>query len=279
MATYFQAIKLAKTSIHHHNLDPYVAVYLIQRRFHMNNTQLLMNYSVQMPANRFHQYKDDVKTYLKGESPQYIIGTTSFYGYNLYVNHNVLIPRPETEGLVDWILHDYQDRPISVVDIGTGSGAIAVALKLQRPKWHVTATDISQTALNVAKKNAKLHDVKINFKHCDLFQGLPRHAFDVIVSNPPYISKTELPEMGADVIRNEPHVALFANHHGMGIYQRIAKDFRQYLKTSGSLYLEIGFSEKKRIEQLFKQVCPDDLVTIKNDLSDHPRMVKVHHKL
>lgn len=271
MPTYFQVIKKAKQKITDHSLDPYVAVYLMQRRLRWNNTRLLMNYPNRITEARLRRYRKDVQQYINGESPQYIIGTAPFYGYNFRVNHHVLIPRPETEGLVDWILTDYSKRPLRIVDVGTGSGAIAIALKLQRPSWNVTATDISVAALKVAERNANDHHVRINFKRTDLFTGLKAHSFDVIVSNPPYVSKSEIHEMGSDVIRNEPHVALFAGHHGMAFYQRIAVNFSQYLKLSGSMYLEIGFREKKRIGQLFNKYN----LKIRKDLARHPRMVKI----
>ncbi|XIF20439.1 MAG: peptide chain release factor N(5)-glutamine methyltransferase [Acetilactobacillus jinshanensis] len=149
-----------------------MAVYLMQRRFNWNNTQLLMNYPVRMPEARFRQYCRDIKQYIDGESPQYIIGTASFYGYNFRVNHHVLIPRPETEGLVDWVLHDYSERSLRVVDIGTGSGAIAIALKLQRPAWQVTATDISNSALKVAQQNAKIITLRLISSILTCFKAL-----------------------------------------------------------------------------------------------------------
>ena len=273
--TYFAAIKRAKRWIRQRSLDPNVAAYLMQRRLGWDNTELLMHYSKKISTGRLNRYRQDVRSYLHGESPQYIIGSAPFYGYNFRVNHHVLIPRPETEGLVDWILRDFSSRPLNLVDIGTGSGAIAISLKLQRPRWRVSGTDISQPALRVAKLNARLHHVTVGFRRCDLFAGLAKRSYNVIVSNPPYVARDERSLMDPSVIRNEPHLALFAGHRGLAVYQRIARSFCDYLKPRGALYLEIGFREKTRVVKLFRKYCPDASVTVKRDVAGHFRMVKI----
>ena len=272
---YFKLIKSAKKIINQYHLDPNVAIYLLQRRLQWNNTQLLMNYRSLVPDEVKRQYYSDLHQYCQGRPPQYIIGTAPFYGYNFKVNSHVLIPRQETEGLVDWVLKEHSAKKIKVIDIGTGSGAIAITLKLQRPDWDVTATDISVKALQVAKMNAKAHCVDINFKRCDLFKGLKRHAFNVIISNPPYVAPEEKKYMDKDVIQFEPHLALFAGNHGLSMYNRIANSFRKIIRPQGELYLEIGFRQGKAIKKIFRAHDSDLQLKIRKDLAGRPRMVKV----
>lgn len=272
---YFKLIKNAKGIINQYHLDPNVAIYLLQRRLQWNNTQLLMNYRNLVPDGVKQQYYSDLRQYCQGKPPQYIIGTAPFYGYNFKVDSRVLIPRQETEGLVDWVLKEHSAKKIKVVDMGTGSGAIAITLKLQRPGWEVTATDVSIKALQVAKMNAKAHHVNINFKHCDLFKGLKNHAFDIIISNPPYVAPEEKEYMDKDVIQFEPHLALFAKNHGLSMYNRIANSFRRVIKPGGELYLEMGFRQRRAIKKIFHAYDSDLRLKIRKDLAGHPRMVKV----
>lgn len=272
---YFSLIKRSQKRINQHHLDSNVAVYLLQRRLRWDNTQLLMHYRDQVSQVIEQRYRIDLHRYLSGEPPQYIIGTAPFYGYDFKVNSNVLIPRPETEGLVDWVLRDHSAKRINVVDIGTGSGAIAIALKLQRPAWRVTATDISPAALRTARMNAIDHHADVHFKRCDLFKGLANHEFKVIISNPPYVARDELRYMDKSVIQFEPHLALFAKDHGLSMYYRMARSFRRVIKSGGSLYLEIGFRQGRAIKQIFRTYNPDLHCRIKKDLAGHPRMVKI----
>lgn len=273
--TYFSLIKRSRQIIQAHGLDPYVANYLLCRRLHWDTTKLLMHNRVIVSERVLTQFRADLSEYLAGQPPQYIIGTAAFFGYNFVVNKNVLIPRPETEELVQWILKDNSAKPLKVLDIGTGSGAIAIALKLQRPNWQVSASDISVAALKVAQKNAALHHVKINFYHSDLLKTLPKNKYDVIVSNPPYVARNEIKFMDTDVIKCEPHQALFAAHHGLAIYQRLAQTFQPFLAPQGSLYLEIGFHQADAVQQIFKRSGSNFYITIKRDLARHQRMVKV----
>ena len=275
---YFRLIKWGRSRINERHLDANVAAYLLRRRLKWNVTHLLMNYRTRVAPIVLQQFKRDLNRYLAGEPPQYIIGTAPFYGYNFLVNRHVLIPRPETEGLVDWILHDCHQHSLRLVDVGTGSGAIAIALKLNRPRWQITASDISQPALNVAEKNALDHHAKVNFKRCDLFAGLSKSHYDVIVANPPYVAHSEIKEMDSDVFHWEPHLALFAPDHGLKMYQRIARNFADYLRPDGDLYLEIGFRQRSAVTRIFSRQKLVDSVWVRPDLAGHPRMVKVKLK-
>ena len=205
---------------------------------------------------------------------QYIIGQADFYGMQLTVDERVLIPRPETEELVDLILAENPDMNLSVLDIGTGSGAIALALAKNRPAWSVTAADISQEALDVASENAKNQKFNIFFKKSDCFAEISE-KYDIIVSNPPYISREDESEVGLNVLYSEPHLALFADEDGLAIYRRIAEDAKDYLKDSGKIYLEIGYKQGQSVPELFRKHLPEKRVRTLKDQFGQDRMVVI----
>ena len=205
---------------------------------------------------------------------QYIIGQADFYGMQLKVDERVLIPRPETEELVDLILAENPDMNLSVLDIGTGSGAIALALAKNRPAWSVTAADISQEALDVASENAKNQKFNIFFKKSDCFAEISE-KYDIIVSNPPYISREDESEVGLNVLYSEPHLALFADEDGLAIYRRIAEDATDYLKDGGKIYLEIGYKQGQSVPELFRKHLPEKRVRTLKDQFGQDRMVVI----
>ena len=205
---------------------------------------------------------------------QYIIGQADFYGMQLKVDERVLIPRPETEELVEIILDENHEENLSVLDIGTGSGAIALALAKNRPDWSVTAADISQDALDVASENAKNQNLQIFLKKSDCFTEISE-KYDIIVSNPPYISREDESEVGLNVLHSEPHLALFAAEDGLAIYRRIAEDAKDYLKDGGKIYLEIGYKQGQSVPELFRKHLPEKRVRTLKDQFGQDRMVVV----
>ena len=205
---------------------------------------------------------------------QYIIGQADFYGMQLKVDERVLIPRPETEELVELILAENPETNLSVLDIGTGSGAIALALAKNRPNWSVVAADISQDALDLASENAKNQKLNIFFKKSDCFAEISE-KYDIIVSNPPYISREDESEVGLNVLYSEPHLALFADEDGLAIYRRIAEDAKDYLKDCGKIYLEIGYKQGQSVPELFRKHLPEKRVRTLKDQFDQDRMVVV----
>ena len=205
---------------------------------------------------------------------QYIIGQADFYGMQLKVDERVLIPRPETEELVELILAENPETNLSVLDIGTGSGAIALALAKNRPNWSVVAADISQDALDLASENAKNQKLNIFFKKSDCFAEISE-KYDIIVSNPPYISREDESEVGLNVLYSEPHLALFADEDGLAIYRRIAEDAKDYLKDGGKIYLEIGYKQGQSVPELFRKHLPEKRVRTLKDQFDQDRMVVV----
>ena len=203
---------------------------------------------------------------------QYIIGHADFFGMQLKVDERVLIPRPETEELVELILTENPEEQIRVLDIGTGSGAIALALAKNRPDWSVTAVDISQDALDLATENAKIQNLQIFFKKSDCFTEISE-KYDIIVSNPPYISREDESEVGLNVLHSEPHLALFADEDGLAIYRRIAEGAKDYLKDGGKIYLEIGYKQGQSVPALFRKYLSEKRVRTLKDQFGQDRMV------
>ena len=205
---------------------------------------------------------------------QYIIGHAEFFGMQLKVDERVLIPRPETEELVELILAENPEENLKVLDIGTGSGAIALALAKNRPDWSVTAADISQNALDITSENAKNQNLQIFLKKSDCFTEISE-KYDIIVSNPPYISRENESEVGLNVLYSEPHLALFADEDGLAIYRKIAEDVKDYLKDGGKIYLEIGYKQGQSVPELFKKHLPEKRVRTLKDQFGQDRMVVV----
>ena len=220
-------------------------------------------------------FVEEIYQQLAAHKPaQYIIGQADFYGMQLKVDERVLIPRPETEELVELILAENPETNLSVLDIGTGSGAIVFALAKNRPDWSVTAADISQDALDVASENAKNQKFNIFFKKSDCFAEISE-KYDIIVSNPPYISREDELEVGLNVLYSEPHLALFADEDGLAIYRRIAEDAKYYLKDGGKIYLEIGYKQGQSVPELFRKYLPEKRVRTLKDQFGQDRMVVV----
>ena len=205
---------------------------------------------------------------------QYIIGLAEFYGMELKVDERVLIPRPEAEELVELILTENPNPNLSVLDIGTGSGAIALALAKNRLDWCVTASDISPDALNLASENASLQNLKISFKKSDCFAEIAGN-YDIIVSNPPYISRADESEVGLNVLHSEPYLALFAEEDGLAIYRKIAEDTKNHLREGGKIYLEIGYKQGHSVPALFRKYLPEKRVRTLKDRFGQDRMVVV----
>lgn len=195
---------------------------------------------------------------LKDHEPiQYITGETEFFGLGFNVNKNVLIPRPETEELVQWILDDLKVKDLaapSILDIGTGSGCIAVSLVKNIPNAKVTALDISEEALQVARANAEKNRVQVEFLQKDILSSAIPQKYDVIVSNPPYVRELEKQEMQRNVLENEPELALYVkNEDPLIFYRRITFLAATSLEKNGKLYFEINQYLDKETEQLLKE--------------------------
>lgn len=217
---------------------------------------------------------------LKNQKPiQYILGKTEFFGLPLKVNNHVLIPRPETEELVDWILHSaHQDSKIRILDIGTGSGCIAIALAKNLPKAKVFALEVSQDATEVAKENAIYNNVSVEFVVADILNlknEIDREMeFDIIVSNPPYVRELEKFEIKTNVIENEPHIALFVqNDDALQFYKVISEFAMDHLTKNGLLFFEINEYLGKEMIHLLKGYNFKH-IQLKQDIFKKDRMIK-----
>lgn len=220
---------------------------------------------------------NDILLRLKSYEPlQYIIGETYFYGLRFMVSPSVLIPRPETAELIDWIVSDYKDVPeVKILDIGTGSGCIPISLATVMDKPGVSAWDISEEALNVARKNSEINNVVVNFERVDVLgEDIPDIKTDIIVSNPPYIGEGEKPEMEKNVLDWEPELALFVpDDDPLVFYRRIAMLGLDILKENGSLYFEIN--QKYGCETLdMLDLMGYKNVELRKDMSGNDRMIK-----
>ena len=221
------------------------------------------------------QFVEEIYQQLASHKPaQYIIGQADFFGMQLKVDERVLIPRPETEELVDLILTENPEESLKILDIGTGSGAIALALAKNRPDWSVTAADISQDALELASENTRNQNLNIFFKKSDCFAEISE-KYDIIVSNPPYISREDESEVGLNVLHSEPHLALFADEDGLAIYRRIAEDAKDYLTDGGKIYLEIGYKQGQSVPALFRKHLLEKRVRTLKDQFGQDRLVVV----
>lgn len=208
-----------------------------------------------------------------GKPIQQAIGFAPFYGYEFKVSDKVLIPRFETEELVESTIKNIQtffNKDISILEIGTGSGCISVSLKKELPNIKVTASDISLEALKIAKINSELNNTEIIFVHSDIYLNI-RGKYDLIISNPPYIFDKN--EVDQKVLDNEPHLALFAKDKGLYFYKQILKESNKYLNDKGMIAFEIGYQQANDIRNIAIDYFPNAKIIIKKDLQDRDRFI------
>lgn len=220
-------------------------------------------------------YKKSIKKInrLKKEPIQYVLGYTNFYGYDYKVNKHTLIPRFETEELVEntlKLIKETFNENINILDIGTGSGSIGITLKRKLPKANVTISDISNKALNIARKNAEGLDIKI-VKGNLLKPFIKKEKFNVIISNPPYIDYSE--KIDSLVYNNEPHIALYAKNGGIYYYEQILKDINSILDKKFIIAFEIGMNQKDNIVKLINKYLKNVDIICKKDLQKRDRMI------
>lgn len=236
-----------------------------------NNTLVLD--LIQEEQEAFNNYINQLK---KGIPIQYVLGEADFYQLKFKVNEHVLIPRPETEELVYLILQDAKiNQPKSIIDIGTGSGCIPIALKKHLPNTAISAIDVSENAIAVAKENALKNKVEIDFTIADALHLEPKNfqKFDVIVSNPPYIALSEMEDMEANVTKHEPHLALFVeDENPLIFYQKIADFALTNLQQNGVLYFEINQALAQETQELLEQI--GFITEIIKDINQNDRMIK-----
>lgn len=223
----------------------------------LSRLDLALNNNKSLSPTEEKLFDEAVTRLLNHEPIQYITGETEFFGSRFIVDKNVLIPRPETEDLVQWILDDLKGKPMkdpSILDIGTGSGCIAVSLAKNIPGAQITALDVSDKALQVARKNAEINNVQIRFVQQDILGSYLSQEYDIIVSNPPYVRELEKREMQRNVLENEPELALYVKDEDpLLFYRRITLLAATALEKNGKLYFEINQYLSKETEQILME--------------------------
>lgn len=249
--------------------------FLILEAFHaMKRVDLALNPAFELDAVQLLQW-ETVLSELKKERPiQYILGETEFFGLPFYVNENTLIPRPETEELVDWILRNQKDPKIKILDIGTGTGCIAISLAKNLPEAKVFALDVSDKALDVAKKNAERNSVSVTFLNQSILETEDLYQqFDIIVSNPPYVRNLEKEEIKKNVLEFEPHLALFVEDtDALLFYRKITELALKNLLENGQLYFEINQYLGKEMTDLLKKHNFTN-IELRKDIYGNDRMI------
>ena len=249
--------------------------YVLAERLGLTPSQYELKQDLELTDDQVKQVNKDVKKLAKGISPQYILGYAWFLGYKLKVARGVLIPRFETEELVEWALEHLQDNDV-VLDLGTGSGNITVALAKEAEKKGLTglkyyASDIADAPLLISEENFLTYGVDVTTRKANVLLGLGK--FDLIISNPPYIKPSEKNVMDQSVLDNEPKEALFGGKDGLEFYRKFAKKVRDHLNSGGRFFLEFGFSEEDELKALFAKELPDFKIEFRKDMAGKPRMV------
>ena len=257
------------------NARPEDIDYVLAERLNLTPSEFELKQDMVLSDAQLKQANKDIKKLAKGVSPQYILGYAWFLGYNIMVQRGVLIPRFETEELVEWALKSLKSGD-KVLDLGTGSGCITVALAKEAEKNGIKdltlyASDITDSALRTSEENFLTYDLDVVTRKANVLIGLEK--FDKIISNPPYIKTTEKKEMDDNVLQNEPKEALFAGGDGLDFYKKFAKQVRDHLNSHGEFFLEFGFSEEDQLKELFAKELPDFDIEFRKDMAGKPRMV------
>ncbi|WP_428910118.1 peptide chain release factor N(5)-glutamine methyltransferase [Niallia sp. Krafla_26] len=280
MGKVFEALKWASSFLREKDRDENAGELLLRFYTGMDRSKLLANLREELDPAVEKTFQEAVVLHGSGTPIQYIMGFEEFYGRKFMVNEHVLIPRPETEELVLSALERMkslfgEDTSLDVVDIGTGSGAIAVSLKLERSSLSVTASDLSRDALKVAKENAETLGADINFVNGNLLQPFIEKGqkFDVVLSNPPYIPLGDQKQMSIVVTDHEPHQALFAGEDGLDIYRDFSEQLSFVLKEKALVGFEVGAGQSQEVSQLMQKAFPAGKIETVYDINGKDRMV------
>lgn len=275
----YEVLKRASLFLEKYNRETRVAELLLEHHLGLSRNAFFMNMREAIALDVEDTFMADVKKHAETGIPiQHLIGYEEFYGRRFSVDNHVLIPRPETEELVQQVIKTVKgnaDTPIRLVDVGTGSGIIAITLALELENVEVLATDISSEALKVAKQNAFELGASVTFKQGDFLESLINENIfvDIIVSNPPYIAETERKDLSDTVKNFDPALALFAEGNGLAAYKRIIIQAKEMLKSDGILAFEIGHTQGEAIKQLIIESFPQATVDIMKDINGKDRIV------
>lgn len=250
----------------------------LEQVLNLSIPEILLNKDKNLTKKEAKAYKKIEKKINKGLPIQYILKKASFYNKDFLVNKNVLIPRPETEYLVDEVIKQakekFKNKKISILDIGTGSGIIAITLNKLIKNSEVVATDVSRKALKVAKKNQKLHKTNVKFIKTDLYKNI-NQKFDIIISNPPYIEQNSQ-NIEQKVKKHEPHLALYGGEDGLKCYREIIENIKTILKEDHIIAFEIGENQSEQLKKMITRKLTEDKVIIKKDYNDYDRYLIIY---
>lgn len=252
---------------------------LLAELLHKNALELLNYLDYQVDEKTTKLYKEAVKALEEGKPLQYVIGYVNFYGNQFIVNENVLIPRYETEELVEKTINfskKFFTKPVDIIDLGTGTGAIGLTLEKKLSTNSVDLVDISEKALEVTHQNCVKLNSKANLIHSDMFENVDK-KYDIIISNPPYIKTTE--EIAAIVKNNEPSIALYAGEDGLDCYRKILKSIKSHMKDKCLVAFEIGMTQAENIKRIIAENLEDVKVEVYKDLSERDRMIFIFKNL
>jgi release factor glutamine methyltransferase len=281
----YEALKWASSFLQKHGRDENVGEIALQHILECNRTQLLINMREDLEDNRWVQFQEMIHKHIEGQPIQYLIGYEYFYGRKFFVNEEVLIPRPETEELVEGVLNRInklwkKTEQLELVDVGTGSGAIAITLALENNQLTVHTVDIADESIQVAKRNALALNAEVNFIHNDLLNYFidQNKRVDIVVSNPPYIPHEDW--MGLDdVVKNhEPYRALVGGKDGLDFYRRFATDLPKVLNEKALVAFEVGVGQGEPVSAILKEAFPNADVEVVFDINGKDRMVYMMNK-
>lgn len=252
--------------------DASVDIWLLLERFaDIKKSEYFANQDMQISKVQADQIEEAVEKRINHIPLQHIIGETEFMGLTFKVNENVLIPRFDTEILVDEVVKYVGDSFLNVLDMCTGSGCIAITISDMCDNATVVAADISKDALDIARENNTLNQTDVTFVESDLFENI-EGKFDVIVSNPPYIRTEEIENLEEEVKMHDPHLALDGGESGLDFYQAITKQAKDYLNENGLIFFEIGFDQAEEVSNILKENGYKDIV-VKKDLAMNDRVI------
>lgn len=280
MMTYnnvMEALQWASSFLVDNGREETAARIVMQHILGTSYSEVMLHLQDALTAEQQEKFKELIEEHASGRPVQYCVGSEEFYGRSFIVDESVLIPRPETEELVLGTINRmnkiFKNQNLKLADIGTGSGAIALSMKLECPELTVVATDLSEAALTTAQKNAQRLAADIEFRLGDLTKPLSGEKFDIVLSNPPYIAFDEAKEMSNTVLEHEPHSALFAEEDGLILYRKLAEQLPPLMNKPALIGLEIGYTQGEQVAQFFKNSFPQATVSIEKDINGKPRMI------
>lgn len=275
----YEVLRWASLFLEKNNRESRVAELLLQHHLGVSRAVFFANMQEDIPDDIYEAFKADIEKHAETGVPlQHLTGYEYFYGRRFTVDGHVLIPRPETEELVQHVIRhdvDFRKKPLRIVDVGTGSGVIAITLKLEWSDAEVFATDISEEALQVAKKNAAEWNADVAFLQGNFLEPLIEREMvvDILVSNPPYIAETERNVLSDTVKNYDPELALFAGDDGLSAYKEIIRQAKRVVRPGGLIAFEIGHEQGNAVKKLLMETFPYSDVDILQDINKKDRIV------